>query len=346
MKVLVVDDDPSTLEIVTATLERFGYEVATASDGASAWQQFHKDAYSVVITDWEMAGLDGIELCRKIRQADVPNYIYIIFLTSRQERQYVIECLSAGADDFISKPFNPEELRVRLRAAERILNLEHNLRKVNHELRHMNKRLLKMSRLDPLMEIGNRLAFEETVASFHEQAVERNVPYGVVMADVDHFKSCNDSFGHQRGDRVLRELAAAIRARLRAHDAAFRYGGEEILILLNHQDLQGAVAAAERIRQSIEQLELRLGPAGELLRVTVSCGVACYPAVYDPATGWQGLVGVADRALYEAKAAGRNCVVAACPSEKGIRFVPAAEFTTRREPEPTRAGQDRPVPTS
>ena len=276
MKVLVADDDPATRQLLRRILGEYGYEVLSAENGQQAWDTYRARRVSLVITDWEMPGLNGIELCSRIRQDDTVGYTYIIFLTSHRSRDHVIEGLSAGADDFITKPLHADELRVRLRVAQRILSLESHLRQANHDLLRMNERLLKMSRLDPLMEIGNRLAFEERFEEYDRKARKQGRRYAVVMCDVDHFKFCNDNFGHQLGDDVLRQVAAAIRRRLRADDAAFRYGGEEILMLLSRQDLAGAVAAAERIRGSIEALEFTTLGGSHNFRITVSCGVICH----------------------------------------------------------------------
>ncbi len=317
-KVLVADDDPVTLYLVSGIVRRFGYEVVTARNGREAQRKFAKGRFPVVVTDWEMPAPDGIALCRQIRNAALPSYTYIVFLTSRQEKHDLIEALSAGADDFISKPFHPNELRVRLRAAERILSLERELREVNRDLAVLNRRLMETSRVDPLMEIGNRLDFEEKISEYHLRAVRHRETYGVVMCDVDDFKSCNDTFGHQYGDRVLQTLATAIRANLRSTDAAFRYGGEEILLFLGNQNLQAAVKGAERVRRCIEREEIATKSAGDVRHLTISCGVASYPLTLNSSPGWQGIVECADRALYEAKDAGRNCVVAACPDHAGI----------------------------
>jgi diguanylate cyclase (GGDEF)-like protein len=326
VKVLVADDDPVTRELLRRILGERGYEVLSVEDGQQAWETYHASAASLVITDWEMPGLNGIELCSRIRQHDTVGYTYIIFLTSRHGRDHLIEGLSAGADDFIAKPLHPDELRERLRVAERILSLETHLRQANHDLMCMNERLLKMSRLDPLMEIGNRLAFEEKFDEYHRKAQKEGRRYAVVMCDVDNFKRCNDSFGHQLGDDVLRQVAAAIRRRLRADDAAFRYGGEEILMLLSRQDLAGAVTAAERIRRSIEALEFPAAGA-QTFRVTVSCGVTCHPADAAPGWGRRELVELADRALYQAKRRGRNCVVGAFSNRADdIHYVTAREI--------------------
>ena len=328
MKVLLADDDPTTLGLVGHALQKMGHEVVTAVDGSEAGEKFLAEWFPVVITDWEMPGQNGIELCRQIRNAKLPIYTYIIFLTNRQEKQHLIEALDAGADDFISKPFDLQEMQVRLRAGERVVRLERELRDVNKDLRSMNERLLYMSRMDPLMEIGNRLDFEEKVAAFHERAVARNLRYAIVMCDVDHFKNFNDRYGHQSGDEILRKVASAVRATLRGEDAAFRYGGDEILLYLHGQDLPGATAAAERVRHGVAEQEFATGESGEKVRVTISCGVALYPLSAMPEGGWSSIVEQADRALYEAKESGRDRVVAAVPDYKGgLEFKPAELIT-------------------
>ena len=333
MKALVADDDLVTRQLLQKILCESGHEVLLAENGQQAWETYHASPLPLVITDWEMPGLNGLELCSRIRQDDTAGYTYIIFLTNRTGRDDLIEGLSAGADDFIAKPVHPEELRVRLRVAHRILSLEANLRRANGDLIRMNERLLKTSRLDPLMEIGNRLAFEEKFAEYHHKAEREGRRYAVVMCDVDNFKQCNDSFGHQLGDDVLRQVAAAIRKRLRADDAAFRYGGEEILMLLSRQDLPGAVAAAERVRHSIEALEFHAGGGSPSFRVTVSCGVVCYPAGAAPQFGRRHLVELADRALYQAKQRGRNCVVGAFHGCGEIHYATAGEILEASPPE-------------
>ncbi len=332
MRILVADDDRSTRETLHKILVESGYDVQSTENGQQAWDVYCVRRASLVITDWEMPLLNGIELCSRIRKHDTGSYTYIILLTNHRGRHHLIEGLSSGADDFISKPLHPDELRVRLRVAQRILALESNLRQANHDLLSMNRRLLRMSRIDPLMEIGNRLAFEEKFEEYDRRARQQGLRYAVVMCDVDNFKHCNDSFGHQLGDDVLRQVAAAIRARLRADDSAFRFGGEEILMLLNRQDLAGAVAAVERIRRSIEELEFRSGDGGQTFHVSVSCGVIC-PAGDSPQFGRHEVVDMVDRALYQAKRLGRNRVVAAFGTQSEIQYKTAEEILENTPPE-------------
>jgi len=278
VNILVVDDDPFVRTTVGRALKSMGHSVTVAENGDEGLGILLKGGPATVITDWEMPGMGGLELCRQIRNARLPRYTYVILLTARRGKRDVLDALSAGADDFMVKPFDREELAIRLHAAERILNLETQLSHANDELRRLNEGLLKKSRIDPLMEIGNRLAFEE----------------------------------HQYGDEVLRRLAKAVRSTLRTEDAAFRYGGEEILLLLYRQGPEGARNAAERVRKKVALLPLPMMDAER--HVTISCGVACYPENYDAEQGWKGLIRAADQALYEAKRLGRNRVAVARPS--------------------------------
>jgi len=311
VRVLLVDDDPVSLKQMARVLRKLGCRVVTAHDGASACDKFFREPFPVVITNWEMPGIDGLEFCRRVRKASLPAYSYLLVLSVRNTLQDQLGVLLAGADTLVSKPAGIEERTVHMQAAERILKIEQDFGESNRELLAMNQRLLRMSRLDPLMEIGNRLALEEEFTPFHRLAAERDLCYGIVMCDIDRFKSCNDRFGHQQGDEILRKVAAAIRSALRASDRAFRYGGEEVLILLSQQNLKGTRAAAERIRKRVENLRIRLPGVKELVRVTISCGVASYPENFNQRLGWAELLKCADDALYRAKAAGRNCVVMA-----------------------------------
>ena len=287
MRVLLVDDDPVSLKRMGRALRKLGCQVVTAHDGASAQDKFFRKPFPVVITDWEMPGIDGLEFCRHVRKASLPAYSYLLVLSVRNTCEDQLAVLLAGADTLVSKPAGIEELKVHMQAAERVLKIEQDFSESNRKLLAMNQRLLRMSRLDPLMEIGNRLAFEEEFTPFHRLAAERDLCYGIVMCDIDRFKSCNDRFGHQRGDEILRKVAA------------------------------------ERTRKRVENLRIRLPGVKELVRVTISCGVASYPENFNRRLGWAELLKRADDALYRAKAAGRNCVVMAGAGE-GSRARPGS----------------------
>ena len=299
MTVLIAEDDPASRRLLEKAVQTFGHQVVPAVNGQDAWDRFNNGDFSFVITDWMMPGLDGLELCRRIRTSVRPCYVYIIMVTSCSGHEDLITGMSAGADDFIVKPIDRRELQVRMRAAERILKLQQELRDKNQQLEIMNTRLRRLSRLDALMQIGNRLAFEEKITEFHQYAMRYGRPYGVVMCDVDHFKAYNDTYGHPAGDEALRRIAGAVKDRLRSSDGAFRYGGEEIVVLLPEQSATESVWTAERLRSGVESLETPL---------TISCGVATCPAGADPPREWETIVEWADQALYRAKALNRNRV--------------------------------------
>jgi len=308
MKVLLAEDDPATRRVLEKAVRGFGHEVVATANGCEAWDRFLEGDFNFVITDWMMPECDGLELCRRIRKFEHPSYVYLIMATSNSGREDLITGMDAGADEFIVKPINHRELQARMRAAERILNLQRELKDKNQQLEEMNTRLQRLSRMDALMQVGNRLAFEEKIAEFHARALRYGSPYGVVMSDVDHFKSYNDTHGHPAGDEVLRRVARAIGSCLRASDGAFRYGGEEIVVLLPEQTIREAEMIAARLRATVESLQLRRSAGEASGCVTISCGVAASPMHGHQPDAWETVIGWADQALYRAKAAGRNRV--------------------------------------
>ena len=308
MSILIAEDDPVSRRLLEKVVQGLGHEVTSVEDGQKAWEYFETGKFNFVITDWVMPRMDGLELCRKIRSAMLPNYVYIIMVTSGSGQEDWITGMGAGADEFITKPVNARELQVRMRAAERMLKLQTELRDRNLQLEEMNVRLRRLSRLDSLMQIGNRLAFEERIMEFHHRATRYGSKYGVVMCDVDRFKDYNDHFGHLAGDEVLRRVSGAVSSCLRLSDGAFRYGGEEIVVVLAEQSLDGTALMAERLRATVEALQLPRSDLRPGACLTISCGVAACPVNGRPVPAWETVLEWADQALYRAKAAGRNWV--------------------------------------
>ncbi len=308
MRVLVADDNPVTRTTLQAVLRKLGHDAAGAPDGAAAWQKFSEDPHSVVITDWEMPGIDGLELCRRIRSRPSVDYTFIIVLTHRKGRQSMIDALSAGADDFMPKPCDPGELQARLAVAHRIIGLQ-------SALRDAAGRLEQLAHLDPLMAVGNRLALKDYLPQLHAAAGRSGRGYAVLLCDVDHFKRCNDRFGHAFGDEVLRRIAQGLTAAVRNRDRIFRYGGEEIIVIAPDTELVQAIEVAERLRVRVSELDFAMEPADSPLRVTISIGVCCYNQAH--LRSWEEITEYADQALYEAKHNGRDCVVAAIPQSDG-----------------------------
>jgi len=291
MKILIADDDPVSVCYLQDALQEWGYEVVIASDGAAAYDiLLQPDAPALAILDWMMPGMDGIDICRKIRTVTGVNYIYLIMLTSRRETEFMVEAMNAGADDFISKPCNIEELQVRIRAGRRITELERELRiRATH---------------DALTGLYNRGAIIDILQKEMARQHRDKRPVSVIFGDLDHFKQINDTYGHLAGDAVLCEVARRIPAALRPYDSLARYGGEELLIVLPACSAAGALDVAERIIKLIADhpIETEFGA----ISVTLSIGVAM--ANQDQALSFNALIQFADCALYRAKENGRNRV--------------------------------------
>jgi diguanylate cyclase (GGDEF)-like protein len=267
-----------------------------ARSGTEAWRVLEsEDAPRLAVLDWMMPGMDGVEICRRIRSANREPYIYIVLLTARTESQDLIEGMDAGADDYLTKPFNSHELRVRLHAGRRILDLQEELLKAREALR-------EQATHDGLTGLLNRTTILETLEDELSRATRAGSPVSVLMVDLDRFKAINDSQGHQAGDTVLREAARRLKSAARRYDSVGRYGGEEFLIVLPGCDAANAAVQAERMREAIGATPF-LAPDQPVM-VTASLGVAC-----SNHSSPDVLVREADDALYEAKARGRNQVV-------------------------------------
>jgi two-component system cell cycle response regulator len=297
MKVLIADDSGTSRMLLRSALQRWGYEVVMAENGAQAWDILAQpDGPALAVLDWVMPHMTGPEVCRKVRETHREPYTYILLLTSKNTKNETVEGLEAGADDYIVKPFDEQELQVRLRAGKRIVDLQLELLTAREELRERaNKDLLTL--------LPNRSAIatslEQELARCHRD--RRTV--GVVLLDIDHFKKINDTYGHFAGDAVLRETAARLRGNIRPYDSVGRYGGEEFLMVLPNCDLEQAKVQAERMRVKLSSGAMS-ADGNEILvsasfGVTVSDGSEKSPDLF---------VRVADEALYKAKANGRNCV--------------------------------------
>lgn len=300
MRVLVAEDDPSTRLILQAVIRSFGHQCVLARDGLEAWQLFEIDPSDVVISDMDMPRMDGLGFCRRVRAHHGATYTYFIFLTSFGARSDLQRGMQAGADDYLAKPLHADELGFRLVVAARITELHQRLAAQAQQLEEVNRKFFEEGRTDALTRLGNRLRLHEDL-----QSLERK-NYGAVLCDVDHFKLFNDREGHLAGDDALRSVGAAIASQCRGGDRAYRYGGEEFLLILPEPSLDLALAAAERHRQAIEALAIR-HPANPPLGVlTISAGVALRSA--RDSAGTAAWLNQADTALYCAKRNGRNRV--------------------------------------
>ncbi len=297
MRVLIADDEVVSRRLLEATLTKWGHEVVVAEDGDRAWEVLQSETTPyLAILDWMMPGMDGVAICRALRALSRDMYVYVLLLTARTDRTDLVEAMEAGADDYIAKPFDSSELRVRLRAGERILDLQSALRAAQEDLRIQATH-------DRLTGLWNRAAVLDALHTELQRARREGIHVAVAIADLDHFKSVNDTYGHQVGDEVLSEAAGRLQQAARCYDTVGRYGGEEFLIVLPGTDHEDAVAVMERHRRSIIGREFTT--AGGSLAVTMSIGVTVGRG---EALDAAAMVHEADMALYAAKSTGRNRV--------------------------------------
>ena len=309
MKILVAEDDAVSRTILRRAVEVLGHECLVAEDGRAAWEAFRAEPWvDVIISDWMMPDVDGLELCRMVREEErgAPGraYTYFIFLTALGDREHLLRGLEAGADDYLSKPLDRDELGMRLISADRVTELHRKLAYQNDELEKLNRMLFDQSREDPLTSLGNRLRLREDLEVLQGRAERYGHDYAAVLCDVDFFKAYNDRYGHLAGDDVLQRVAGAISDGLRGGDVAYRYGGEEFLVVLPEQSIEAATAIADRLRRSVEGLGVPHEAGTRAGVVTISAGVAAFPGTESA----DDLLKEADAALYEAKEAGRNTV--------------------------------------
>ena len=296
MRILIAEDDPVSCRLLEVTLCKWGYEVIACPDGSMAWETLQKsDAPSLAILDWMMPGMDGLQVCREVRQKATEPYTYLLLLTARSQQTDVIAGLEAGADDYLTKPFDANELRMRLRAGRRILDLQAELIFIREELR-------QQATHDSLTRLWNRAAICDLLQRELDRTRRSNMPLSIILADIDHFKRINDTYGHLAGDAVLREAAQCMQTVSRPYDGIGRYGGEEFLLVLPECDEAGAKVLAERLRASIAAETVTIAEGA--VPLTCSMGIATHEIAQDV----EALLGAADAALYRAKKAGRNRV--------------------------------------
>jgi len=308
LQVLVVEDEPSSREGLARAVRAYGHHCRTAASGEDALRAIAERHPDVVISDWEMPGMNGAELCRQTRNTeDDSPYIYFIILSAFSDRAHLLAGMEAGADDYQRKPVDLDELEARLLSASRVVELHRRLATRTAELRHDSTRFYAASRTDALTGVGNRLRLDEEVAAMLSRASRYGHRCSLAICDLDFFKAFNDRYGHVAGDETLKRVATGMRANLRTADALFRYGGEEFVVLLVEQSLDDATFVMDRMRAEIERLAIASPATGGSL--TVSVGVAEVDTARDgtPAD-W---IARADAALYVAKSQGRNRVVAA-----------------------------------
>jgi len=303
MRVLIAEDDSISRRILEATLTKWGYDVTIACDGEEAWASMQDpEAPRLVILDWMMPGLNGVEVACRVRALDRDDYNYIILLTAKGRKEDIIEGMDAGADDYITKPFVARELKVRLRAAKRILDLHAELLAAREELQ------LRATH-DALTGLWNRAAIHDVLTRELSRGRRDGSSVGVILGDIDHFKNVNDTYGHEAGDAVLQRAAEWMQASLRDCELIGRYGGEEFLIVAPTCEPNGVGEVAERIRRCFLDRTVTLC-SGEEISFTMSLG-GVSSLVVPPSADADALIRIADAAMYRAKQTGRNRVVVA-----------------------------------
>jgi two-component system chemotaxis response regulator CheY len=297
LQVLVVDDSPFSRKLVEHAMEGDSYSLLLAENGNEAVRLFKEHRPAVVITDWMLPDSSGPELCERIRAESTDSYTYIILLTSMTEKEDIVKGLSSGADDYLTKPFDRGELLARIGVGRRTIEL-------HREIDAKNKLLEEMAHTDPLTGLPNRRAIEEWAARQLRGAARHGFAVWVAHADLDNFKSINDSYGHDAGDQVLQKFGEVLRESTRASDISGRMGGDEFLLVMTHLDEKSTRLTVERLRGQFAALKFSFG--GDTVSVTASFGIAGFQGTEPPE--FSKLVRQADKALYTGKRGGRNQV--------------------------------------
>lgn len=294
MKVLIAEDEPISCRALEKSIAGWGYETVTARNGKQAWEALRKNEIRIAVVDWMMPGMDGIELCRKIRQKyqeKKSKYTYIILLTGRDQQGDIITGLSAGADDYITKPFSFLELKVRIQNGARIIKVEDNQ--------------IELASYESLTKAWNRKKIFEFFKEELTRGRRENRPTGLIIVDVDRFKNVNDTYGHFIGDEVLIEVTSRLNKCIRGYDKLGRYGGDELIVVLPNCGLTHVKNIAERLRLSVcqKKIKTKKGP----LKITISLGGTSSDIF--PKASADELIQASDKALYSAKNKGRNRTV-------------------------------------
>jgi diguanylate cyclase (GGDEF)-like protein len=320
VKILVAEDESVTRTKLVTLLSRWGYEVVETQDGLVAWDILQReDAPRLAIIDWMMPGMDGLQLCRAVRRCSSGSYLYILLLTAKNRQEDIVAGLDAGADDYVTKPFDAHELQIRLRAARRILDLQAELLSACEARR-------QQATHDALTGVLNRRTVVEGLQRELARAQRDRTSVGVILMDLDHFKRINDTYGHPMGDLVLREAVQRLQRELRAHDLLGRYGGEEFLVVLPTCSTAEAEKVGERLRQCLADTPMDL-PDGPLM-VTGSFGVVSSTGEGEDV---DTLLRLVDASLYRAKREGRNRVIVGGPGTRGRNTAGLGNFSLERD---------------
>ena len=307
LRVIIAEDDNGSRKGLEKAVRFLGHECRSARDGLEAWEMHQAEHADVILSDWKMPRMDGLELCQRTRVSEIEGaYTYFIFMTGFADKEHFLRGMEAGADDYHAKPIDLDELHARLVAASRVVALHRTLAEKNVSLRRDSQASFLMARVDPLTKVANRLRMNEDLEVVWSNAKRYKHRYSTAICDIDDFKKYNDHFGHLAGDETLRRVAHAIRDELRQGDGLYRYGGEEFVVTLPEQSLAEATRALDRVRVAVGGLAIPTVTAKGV--VTISIGVAELDVLVDATL--EGWLSRADTALYRAKAGGRNRVAA------------------------------------
>lgn len=295
MRILIAEDDPVSRRLLQGLLAKWGYDVIVSSNGEEAWNLLqNENPPRLAILDWMMPGLDGLQVCRNVRKRRDDVYTYLLLLTAKSQKQDLLEGLDAGADDYVTKPFDANELKARLRAGRRILDLQ-------AELLSMREALREQATHDPLTGLPNRLLFSDRLTQKLVQSRRKGTLLAVMFFDLDRFKLINDTLGHNVGDHLLKEIAKRLTATLREMDTIARMGGDEFIVITSEIIVpEDAAAVARKILKSLSEPFIL---DSQELFITASIGISMYPA---DGVDVETLVKNADSAMYRAKEQGRN----------------------------------------
>jgi two-component system, cell cycle response regulator len=304
-RILIAEDDPVSRRLLEIFLVKWGFDVIVATTGTESLQLLERmDAPRLAILDWMMPGMEGVQICQKLRESKERSYTYVMLLTGRSQKEDLLQGLESGADDYITKPFDAQELRARLHVGQRILDLQDRLIAAGDEL-------LFRATHDSLTGISNRGVILDTLRRERSRQARQGGSFAIALADLDHFKYVNDTYGHLAGDAVLREASQRMVASLRPYDAVGRYGGEEFLIVIPSSDAMGALGLAERIRRALEAKPILADTTH--ITVTASFGVASSTEARPLDS--EEMLRLVDDALYRAKQYGRNRSELATPQD-------------------------------
>lgn len=300
-KILLADDERIARTMLAKWLEGWGYRVVVVGDGQEALDRLNEDKeIRLALLDWVMPRVDGVDVCRQVRRGPAEPYIYMMLLTARDDKKHIVEGLEAGADDYLVKPADPLELKVRLRAGTRVIELQEQLTQAREAMRFEATH-------DALTGLVNRAALLKDLQGEINRSARSRLATSVLFVDLDHFKLVNDTYGHGAGDTVLREVAKRLGLGIRSYDRVGRLGGEEFLVVLPECDARLASIVGERLRRIVGASAIIAG--GAEVKCTVSVGAA--GTDQKPSATLAELLAAADGALYRAKGTGRNRVVLA-----------------------------------